>query len=330
MNSIVESEMLLKNKKLFVGPINDLQKNLNKYMVPKLLLEPYLNDLKSYNFKFAEKTREYLEQRKVLPVISEDPVNKGDASILIRYSILVTGAQINGEFVGIPNLSIRCKYNRDNTKEKNPTDITISTRDFYILCEGATVLKLLQDNKTKVLNAPKLNYYLIKFFSYLLSKTIDKTFSFGRDNADDYSILMYITGFFFCQKHLGFESKKASDYVKRALDRVIDYDYVNSNFLIYNENLVIKDLDQLVEKIKSLPQIRADKFDKKVLVNLYAKNIGENSIFTLEHYFSFVFLLLSCSSNKKAKFFNDSIILRTLPSSELSSFETSLKELLLK
>lgn len=329
MNSIASTELFKNNEKIFMEPLNTLQTNLRKYAVPKELLSSYLSDLKSYKFRFAPATREYIEARKIIPIISEDPVNRDDKKVILRYAILIFGGIINKEFIGVPNLSLRSMYRRDSTPEKNPVDMTISSRDFYILCEGATVLKLLNDNKGKIINSPKLNNMLINFFSYILSKTIDKTFSFGRDSNDDYSILMYITAFYFCQCHLQMNSKRAESYVRSALRNVVDFDYINSNFLIYNEDLNISNLTDLVEKLKTLPQIRSDKFDKRLLMSLYARNIGENAIFSLEHYFSFIFVLLASAANKKSKLFNDHIISRIISNKRLNDFEKILKEVLL-
>lgn len=325
MNSLTDTIMFREMDKKFklVRILKD-KEVFTTYAIPKQLIDEHIFEIRNYRYSMTKDIVEKLKDGDIRFLLFEDPPNKKDMVLIFPYMIYVflREEKTNRTIIPYVNVSMKGSFERDNTPEKNPERLKLNDIDFYAYAMSGFLSTRLVEEAPKIEKDIKLQKLLGVSYSSMVAKAIDTKFSLSR-KSEGFSVLLYILANYFFQFMCKMPPKKASD-VALGLPNVDSAVVTNMFTPLRNESYVeIKSINDAIEMIVAFFSSSVKmQLNYRILLSLYTQYYGNISSITLEHYFSFVNMLMNVFIN--SNFFNDKLIKKVVTQKTLADIDKAL------
>jgi hypothetical protein len=279
--------------------------NIQYYLVDPELYDYCYKIFKNYKYSLSKVVVDYGNKNKIQMVLYGEPkdIVKNNPLMVPSYFFSFVMPDKKLGKVGVANISPRAKYTR-NKIDNSIESLKMNERDMYAYLQSATVSLLLNEKADSLNSNSKFVKQCAEIYSILLAKCLDRNYPFGAER-DSYTILTFLCAVFFFQSMFGFDEEKAVNYAMTL--KIISKSVVETQCKTFDENLTMKTIEDLIKAIsREFTFIRKDSIQYRNLVLMYTRMYGQNSIFAIEHFGSFLNMIEL--SALRLGMFNDLVI----------------------
>jgi len=326
MNSLSQIKMF--------EPVNKIFKLTDSILNPAFSLEPYIVDYnlydfyakiyKGYKYPLAKETINYIESQSVVPILFSDPKSEKDKVIVFSSAIFSFLKQYNKQLTSFVDISNKSKYIR-NKMNKEPELLKIDERTLYTFMQTGMLNKAFYTYANAFQYDNKFAKMVSEIYAFLLQKVISSVYPVTA-NTQDAEILTYLCALFCLQNFFDYDLDKAKALALtiKGIDKaniannchfylsedneILDMKYKENNYVNVGSNKVkVFPIDIFVEILSiEFPYVKSGKFESRTLQERWCSMYGPNSLFAVEHFFSFMNMLIT--STMRIGYFSDILI----------------------
>jgi hypothetical protein len=306
MNSLNDTAIF----KMALETFKTIKDFLKPTIIESFVIDPsyydyYLKIFKGYKYPLAKAVVEYGEKSTVKLVNFGDPKNPEKTKIFNMPSYFppfIFPSKDNG-LISYVNIAARSHYIRNKITNEIET-IKISERELYTFMQSATANLICYTKRDELKSNTKFIKLVAEIYSILLSRCIDKTYPLSADR-DSYIILNFFCIIYCLQTMFGLSEESAIQYAYTI--KIIDKAVVETKCKTLDSDLTMKSIEDLNKAIENeFDYIRKGSIKYRNLILMYTKMYGQNSMFAVEHFFSFFNMIEM--ANMRIGMYNDMAI----------------------
>ncbi len=302
-------------------PVNKIFKLSESILNPMFSLEPYIVDFsmydylaklyRGYKFPLAKETIRYIESQNVLPLLFGDPKETKTKKIMFSSAIPGFLKQYKKSLVSFVDVSPKASFVR-NKITKVPEFFKIEERSFYTFMQTGMLNKLFHEQANSFQYNAKFIKAVAEIYAFLLQKCISSVYPVT-STVSEAEILTYICAVYCLQNFFDLDIDKARAtaltikgieksniannchyYLYTSDDKIDMRATLNQYDTEGNQKIKIYPLDIFVNILSAeFPYIKSGHMEARTLQERYTSMYGQNSLFAIEHFFSFFSMLIS-------------------------------------